>query len=236
MHDDGIASAEPKRCVYCLDTRTLRADQVLAKGRFVYLCAPRGQLVEGYLALAPYDCTPSLSRLPSTHLEELAALRAIVAAFYHDVYGVAEPIFYEQGRGGGGASVDEDGNFPLHAHLCGLPLRLDLHEYLRHQYVEVEVASLQDLPNATAGNPYLYLECAGRERYCRCIYVAGSAVERNQLERNRFKPWLARLAGLTGRGDWRTHPGDLELASLIGRFRTWHRDRTGRSLDRRTSR
>ena len=43
-----------KRCVFCLDTGALRDDQVLLYGDAMYACAPRGQLVEGFAAIAPY--------------------------------------------------------------------------------------------------------------------------------------------------------------------------------------
>src|SRR4051812_46850788 len=118
-------------CIYCLDTGELRDEQVLLRGRDSYLCAPRGQLVEGYLAIAPYRCVGCLAMLPREQFAELQRFKNIVSAFYAHVYGVRHPMFYEQGRAGRNVSSD---SFPLHAHLCCLPLSADIHSVLTERY------------------------------------------------------------------------------------------------------
>src|SRR5437016_739330 len=113
------------RCVYCLGQRQMRADQILLRGNEFYLCAPRGQLVEGYLVIAPYSCVGCLATLPPASFGEIGEHLALVRRFFADAYGVEQPIVYEQGRAGGGTTAAESG-FPLHAHLCCLPLSIDI--------------------------------------------------------------------------------------------------------------
>ena len=208
-----------KRCVYCLENAELGDDQVLVRGDRLYLCAPRGQLTEGYLVIAPYRCIGSLSQLPRRSFAELARLICIVEGFYRVIYRVAQPTFYEQGRGGGGAIVDEAGGFPLHAHLCALPVTLDLHTDLASAYIQRRVSGPRELPTAAGGEPYVYVE--GPDAlgvYQRAVYVGRSDRARKELERLRLKPVVAAGIGLPGRGDWRAYPGDRELRQVVAKF------------------
>lgn len=217
-----MAAAAPRKpCVYCLDTQALRPEQVLVRGGRFYVCAPRGQLVEGYLAIAPYQCIGSLSLLDPDDFAELADLQALCAAFYRDAYGVDTPVFYEQGRGGGGAQVDPDGNFPIHAHLCGLPLSLPVHEILTPRYVARVLNGPHQLRTAVGHNPYVYADCLDGPLVRRQAYVGHTEANRRELEQSRLKPMIARLAGLPDRGDWRSYPGDAELERVIRRFAEW---------------
>ena len=190
-------------CVYCLHNEQFRDEQILLRGRDLYLCSPRGQLVEGYLAIAPYAHIGSLAALPDAQREELTQLKSIVTSFYE----TEDITFYEQGRGGGGAEGDE---FPLHAHLCSLPIAVDLHGVLAQKY-----AAIMDVPN----EPYLYVESSGKSRF----YVARSEEGRAELEHMRLKPLIATLIGKPERGYWRDYPGDEELQRVIQRFASWRR-------------
>jgi hypothetical protein len=201
-------------CVYCLENQALRTEQVLCRGNAFYLCAPRGQLVEGYLAIAPYRCISCLAKIPRHWAAELGWFKRLVVDFYRDAYGAAQPIFYEQGRGGGGATLDPEGGFPLHAHLCSLPLAADLDRVLSRRFDSVEVAGLHALAAAVRDAPYLYVETGGQGR----VYLARTAEDRAELERMRLKPMIAELLGLPNRGHWRTYPGDRELERVIRHF------------------
>lgn len=202
-------------CVYCLETGELHDRQILLHGEKLYLCAPRGQLIEGYLAIAPYRCIGSLSHMPACDFAELARFTAVVADFYQKAYGTRQLTFYEQGRAGGGASVDEAGGFPLHAHLCCLPLAVPVHAVLAQTYVPRAVSGPHELPVVARNEPYVYIESMD-ERF---VYVARSGEQRVQLERTRLKPTIAALIGLPERGHWRAYPGDRELEQLINRWR-----------------
>ena len=205
-------------CVYCLQNKKLRDDQILLRGDDLHLCAPRGQLVEGYLAIAPYECIGSLSRLPETFFPELKRLQNIVLRFYAKSYGVTQAtIFYEQGRAGADASVDAVGGFPLHAHLCSLPLAVDLHSVLAMKFFRKNVSDLAELPFVACDEPYVYVDNAGKA----AIYVARSSEDRSQLAGMRLKPLIANLLGYPERGYWRTYPGILELRKLKQNWRLY---------------
>ncbi len=202
-------------CVYCLDSGELREEQILLRGENLYLCAPRGQLVEGYLAIAPYRCVGSFSRMPVEWFADLARLSSVVTHFYEKAYGTKRITLYEQGRAGGGASIDETGGFPLHAHLCCLPVSVDLHAILAQTYAQKQVSGVHEIPIAVRDEPYLYVESAE----AKSVYTARSAAERVELERKRLKPTIAALMGIPERGHWRAYPGDVELEQLIERWR-----------------
>lgn len=198
------------RCVYCLDTATLHDEQIAVRGAYCYLCTPLGQLVEGYLAIAPLRCVGALSLLGPSDLRELASFKTLVRSFYRQQYGAGGAIFYEQGRGGAGSHVDRLGNFPHHAHLCSLPIAFDLHGLLEALFRSLTVDGIEAVPRATAGQPYIYAEAGGRA----AVYLARTPEQQRALEVFRLKPLLARALGVPSRGDWRNEPGHAELARL----------------------
>src|SRR3954452_17780484 len=107
-----------RSCVFCLHLREMNPSQVLLRGEHLYVCVPRGQIIEGFLVVAPYACITSLSVLSPHCLDELARWKSVILSFYRAAYGTTEATVYEQGRGGGGICSDPAGGFPLHAHLC----------------------------------------------------------------------------------------------------------------------
>ena len=225
---DFVSEAIRKRCVYCLRNNHLRTDQILVCGKYLYLCAPRGQLTEGFLVIAPHSCIGCLSRLPDEYFLELTRIKTIVADFYREVYGVEQGTFYEQGRAGGDAVLDEIAGFPHHAHLCCLPVSLDLHTPLSRQYVQLCLSGSESLPTVIRDSPYLFVEGLQGEAGCKvCVYLAQTDKGRLDLERKRLKPMIAALMGLPLRGDWRAYPGDRELERLIRMFsHFWHSRRS----------
>jgi hypothetical protein len=163
--------------------------------------------------------------MPSDYFPELTRIRQIISTFYDVAYGIGEGTYYEQGRAGGGALVDKTGGFPHHAHLCCLPLRLNLHALLVQRYVKKCIASAYDLPAHTEDSPYIYVESVDVEGcYKKCVYIAQSEDRRAELEGKRLKPEIAVLAGVPERGDWRAYPGDYELQRVIERFAQFRRD------------
>ncbi|HEY5705914.1 MAG TPA: hypothetical protein VIS96_10105 [Terrimicrobiaceae bacterium] len=213
-----------KKCVYCLRNNQLCEDQILMRGNALYLCAPRGQMIEGYLVIAPSTCVGCLSHLPGKWLPELTRLKSVVADFYREVYGITQGTFYEQGRAGGGAVRDAVGGFPHHAHLCCLPFSIDLHTLLEGKYDQRNLSGPDELSAVAQNNPYIYVESIhGEGSYKRRLYVAQSEDGRAELERKRLKPIVAAVMGLPERGDWRAYPGDRELGRVIQSFRDFQR-------------
>jgi Protein similar to CwfJ C-terminus 1 len=220
-----VPDAVKRRCVYCLSNDELHNRQILLRGRHFFLCAPRGQIVEGYLVIAPLSCTGSLSALPLSWFPELNLMKSVVSAFYREAYGVTDETIYEQGRAGGGARIDVVGGFPHHTHLCCLPLAVDLHTFLGQRYVRKNLSGPQELSFVVPDCPYVYTDgpdSGGLHK--RCVYVPATDEGRLELERIRLKPVIATLIGLPERGNWRTYPGDRELESLLGRFKAFQRN------------
>ena len=206
-------------CVDRLDNALLTPAQILLRGANLYLCAPRGQLTEGFLAIAPYRCIGCLAMLPPDWYAELAQMERVVAGFYERAYGVTSATFYEQGRAGGGASPEQAGGFPLHAHLCCLPLPPDVDGLLR-KYRRKHIAGWHELVAAADGGPYVYVEgrgVASRRSRGRSTSQAASE-DRAALECVRLKPAIAAVMGVPERGYRRDYPGDEELDRLIPKF------------------
>ena len=208
-----MGSAVTPGCVYCLDNALLSPSQVLLRGANFYLCAPRGQLTEGFLAIAPYRCIGCLAMLPPDWYAELAQMEQLVESFYASTYGAAAATFYEQGRAGGGASSEQAGGFPLHAHLCCLPLSLDVDSLLR-RYRRTHISGWGELAAARM----VALTCTSGADGLRSVYVARRDEDRISLERLRLKPAIAAIMGVPERGYWRDYPGDEELERLVPKF------------------
>jgi len=212
-----------KRCVFCLENGVLRADQILLRGKRVYACAPRGQLVEGFAAIAPYACVGSVSQLSRESVAELDEMVEMLGRFYRETYGCERWLLYEQGRGGGGLTVDPQDGFPIHTHLCALPLDIDLHAALAERFRSVSIRGTVDLANTVDG-PYLYVERRDhKDRRDARLYLPSSPETRRELESSRVRPLVAALAGMPERGDWRDYPGDAELEAAVARFEAWQR-------------
>jgi hypothetical protein len=208
-------TAASAACVYCLQNGHLRDDQVLLRDGALYVCAPRGQLVEGFLAIAPAGCIGCLARLNAADIASVARMQVLVRRFYAASYGTSAWTFYEQGRAGGGAHADAGDRFPLHAHLCGLPLHVPLHEFLRDRYLPVPVDGVAGLASATEDLPYLYVETTSEA----VAYLPRTRHQFGEIERARLKPDIARLLGIEERGDWRVYPGDDELTQVTRRWK-----------------
>ena len=201
-------------CVYCLDNALLTPAQVLLRGANLYLCAPRGQLTEGFLAIAPYRCIGCLAMLPPDWYAELAQMERVVAGFYERAYGVTAATFYEQGRAGGGASPEQAGGFPLHAHLCCLPLSPDVHGLLAQVSAQADHGLGRSSSQPRRAVP---TSTSGAAACDRSTSRSGDE-DRVALERLRLKPAIADIMGVPERGHWRDYPGDDELDRLIPKF------------------
>jgi hypothetical protein len=154
-------------------------------------------------------------------LLECVHICQVIENFYQKSYGVDAWTFYEQARGGGGRRIDLVGGFPLHAHLCSVPRYVPLHDFLALRYRAARATKLEDLAVHAAASPYVYVMTCRDGVRVRRLYQARDAREREQIESMRLKPMLAELLGLGSCADWRTYPGDHELARLIECFQAF---------------
>lgn len=206
-------------CTYCLDTGVLSPQHVLVRGEGVYVCAPLGQMVEGYIVIAPYKCVACLANMAATSFTELSRYQRFVQGFYEFAYGISSATFYEQGRAGGG-HVSSD--FPAHAHLCCMPLTLNLHALLAPRFQGRAVAGPEEILMHSAGRPYVYVQ----DQRDRRIYLPRSSEGQHELERLRLKSEIAQLVLTPERGDWRRYPGRSEQARVSVKFRSYSEGRT----------
>jgi hypothetical protein len=203
----------------------MTAEQILREGHHCYLSVPKGQMIEGYLAIAPYRCFDGrrhrgcLAHLNNEELQEVKQLRDMVGHFYRECYGIDHATFYEQGRAGGGAVIDTTGRFPHHAHLCGLPLKIDLHSWLKERFEQQLVNSLLELPTIANRRPYVYIEGVDRKGKCvRAVYLSVDKGRMQELETLRLKPVIADLLGKPDRWNWRIYPGDTAARRVRRKF------------------
>jgi len=219
-------------CAFCRPGGMLREDQILLEGRYLYLCVPEGQIIEGYLIVAPYHCHAEGERrgcmadLAEEELRELSWFRDVTEDFYLSSYDRGRRTYYEQGRAGGGAATDPTGRFRHHAHLCGLPVTLDLHAVLAPRFTCLELSGFSELPRVVAGRPYVYADSvATADVRRRSVFVPRDERAARELETMRLKPIIAKLLGDPDRWNWRVYPGDTEAKHVRRAFATFWRRR-----------
>lgn len=201
------------KCVYCLEEGEIAPEQVLVRGEHLYLCAPRGPIVPGFLAIAPFRCIGCVGAFPAEYFDELDRLVDRVRAFYRAAYGQRDATFYEQGRAGG--SLEGRPHFPLHAHLCCLPVDLELDRALEDKYTRCPLAGPRELTLIADQGPYIYVESRGVYR----AYVGSSPEARLALKRSELRRDVAVLVGQPERGSWRDCDDREELNAIV---RLWN--------------
>ena len=222
-----------RRCPFCFPAR-IEPAQLLVSTEHFYLLAPAGQVVEGFLCIMTHACRDAPTRLrclddiPVAAVPELLALRQLVEDFYRDVY-QAPTVFYENGRGGGRESSFVGGNFTFHPHLCALPGPLTVHEPLRARFRWHAAEDYPSVRRHLGARPYFYVDArsdeAGREAV---VYYAADGSGDSDLSRLSLKELLVEANSLGVAVNWRTHPGQAEMARLISKFGRWYSSAFGR--------
>jgi len=208
------------RCLFCPPV-AIRPSQLLTTTPHFYLLAPRGQLVEGYLSIVTHECGDeprlrSFADVPDTWQTELSWLCQVVRAFYVDAY-QADTLFYEHGRGGGGASAFHDGSYSLHPHLCSLPGVWSAEQHLHAEFDGIP-ATLQTLRESVGDQPYVYIESSPGLGTAFC----NTGPDGSSVESLRIKEVLGRRNGISECVDWRVEPGMDRLERLVARFHEWY--------------
>ena len=217
-----ITDTQTKECAFCVANSTMAPEQVLVESDSLYIVAPRGQLMLGFLIIAAKSCDPSLGGLPcyskaSAHeIAELSELIRIVESYYIDALGATAWTMYEQGRAGGGATVDKVGGFPHHAHLCCIPVSLP-HQRMITPTIESNAVALSGLSRVDTA--YFYIRSSS--------LTAGQADESvyqndDRLCEFRFKHNIAEEFGDPSLGSWRTTNDTALLSQTISTFGKWY--------------
>jgi hypothetical protein len=126
---------------------------------------------------------------------------------------------YEQGRGGGGASYDENGRYYHHAHLCHIPTNVDLHSILSAEFDSVDLDGIGSIKEASNGKPYLFLSNINVDGSSQStIYLPRDDTTKRRLEHIRLKDTLANVLGCPEKWNWRAYPGTDEIDIVRQKF------------------
>jgi diadenosine tetraphosphate (Ap4A) HIT family hydrolase len=220
-------------CTFCRQSPSgaseIAPEQVVLRGRYFYVLVPLGQLIPGFLIIAPYSCDSGqggarcLAELPDEAIAELGELKETVRAFFEHALGETSPIFYEQGRAGGGAQTDATGRFSHHAHLCCLPHPVAIDGWLEGRFASTRLDGLGELAGKLrqlGAQPYVYLESTVRNgtEVRRRLFTGTGPARRSELETLRLKDPISQLLGLPERANWRDWPAHDDVAAVIATF------------------
>jgi diadenosine tetraphosphate (Ap4A) HIT family hydrolase len=231
---DATGSSDPPTCAFCLSpggsAGGLTADQsVLLRGRYHYVMAPLGHLMEGFLLIMPSTCVTDdgrrrrcVAQLEDDELVELRQLMDLVSEFYASAYGVTEVTCYEQGRAGGGLDSDHSGRFYHHAHVCCVPAWVELRPDQEAIHQRIDVAGIADVAAASARRPYLYLELRRDGQREAAVFVGRDDEGARALENARLRTLVAAYLGIPQRGNWRQGDDLVERDAVVHAFtRFW---------------
>lgn len=197
---------ENKTCVFCNTKDSFKDEQILYKGKYFYLVVPKGQIVDGFLIIAPYSCDISnggiisLSTASNEVFNELKALIKHIKKFYKYSYNIDSFSYYEQGRGAEGKIRDDLNDFPIHSHVCTLPSTYNFQEYMKNNYNEVLLNQLEDI-NKVKTHYLLLSTCGNIERIC--AYTGKNQEQIEELSHFRFKKIIADLLNCHEKEQWR---------------------------------
>lgn len=211
-------------CPFCKPKETF-SSQLLLVGRHFYMIAPKGQMVEGYIFIAPFYCqSPShyfgcFAHIRQEQVPELRLMRKIVGDFYQSCYGGVPGIYYEQGKAGAGDVWNPSGRFRYHAHFCCFPLALNLHPILSQKFPFEAIDDYGQIPVVARDMPYWYVECLDASGvYVKRIYdVSGTDYQEHTF----IRPIIAQEIGLPERANWRNYVGDAEIEATVAKFAAW---------------
>lgn len=217
-------------CSLCLPS-PLEKNQILMVTEHLYLLAPRGQIMEGYLSINTRQCgdTPirlrCLDDLPDDWIGELHRAQDTLVAFYRDVYR-SPPTFYEHGRGGGTRRAHVSESYPFHPHLCAAPGNLEIHGRLESQFDYIDGVTFPHVREVVGPRAYLYVDTPGDAARARPRAYFTTADEDEVLQTYSIKKSLVLDNALSGEWDWRAKPTEPALDRVIAKFARWQDQRS----------
>lgn len=184
-----------RRCPFC-DRRVFEDRLILESKNFVVF-PTKGQILEGYVLIAPKRHIICFGELSETEMEEFAKLKTQVTDLISTAYG-QRPIFFEHGVVG--QSVK-------HAHFHGVPTDTDLFPRIVADFPDYQnITSLESLQEVfQREGPYLYYENAKGEMFLFHIFKWPQYL----------RIVLAEEVGMPERGDWRAMDSLLDNALML---------------------
>ncbi|HLD58433.1 MAG TPA: hypothetical protein VI977_02215 [archaeon] len=161
--------AEKTDCAYCafveggadnFKGRNI-GNRILFESKNFVVFPTIGQIVEGYLLIAPKKHFISIAAIPKSMFSELEKLQKKVRAVLEENY--STPLFFEHGP----VSETKKGSCCItHAHLHAVPIELDIVRELEKKFKPKKILSLAELKkNFWKKKPYFFVETNSKERF-----------------------------------------------------------------------
>ena len=196
-------------CVFCeefetgeLKFRNLRIKRILYESQNFVVFPSLGQIVEGYLLIAPKRHYLSIAQIPNSLYFELTEVQEKVRDILTKNY--CSPIFFEHGP------ISESKNVRCcvdHAHLHAVPTSISILEDLIKHFKYKEVNNFTELPSDVS---YLFLE----EKKKKYVFPINTILPSQYL-----RQILAMKTCCSEKWDWRICPGIEELKNTIKKLK-----------------
>jgi diadenosine tetraphosphate (Ap4A) HIT family hydrolase len=156
-------------CPYCKEFESGHAEfkganlgnRILFESKNFLVFPSIGQIVEGYLLIAPKKHYISVGGIPSALYKELESVQAKVRKVLTKNY--CAPIFFEHGPA---SETKKAGCCVSHAHIHAVPVQLDVFPDLSKNFEFKKISSCADLKKQfEKGKPYFFLETNNCEKY-----------------------------------------------------------------------
>ena len=151
-----------------------------------------GQIVEGYLLIAPKTHYINIKSLPKELLSELDRVKKLVRDILLENYRV--PIFFEHGPV---SKIKRGGCCIEHAHIHAVPLKANILHELRFFPCQA-INNLSDLAEQPTDKPYFFYEDNQEKKY---IFEIDDIVPSQYIRKI-----IAAKVGKPDKWDWRYYP------------------------------
>ena len=196
-------------CPYCdeFENGPKYGDRILYESKNFVVFPALGQIVEGYLLIAPKKHYIAMGEIPSRLYSELSSVCEKVRKILSENY--QKPLFFEHGPVSqtkrGGCCVD-------HAHFHAVPVNVDILDDLAKHFEYKEIKSFNELKKQfKKGAPYFYYESSSEEKY---LFKIPEVVPSQYIRR-----LVAYKIGKPGRWDWRIYRGMDKLLRTVEKLK-----------------
>ncbi len=146
-------------CQFCTELKTrkvlfngeiIEGNRILYETENFFVFPSLGQIVEGYLLIAPKKHYLSIAQIPEELYPELVKIQKKVEEILTRNY--SKPLFFEHGPL---SETEKGGCCITHAHLHCVPANVNVLDYLKKHFKYIKISSYSDLNKQT---PYFFLE------------------------------------------------------------------------------